>query len=116
MNPSKDMLKLYMAVRSRKGYVTAPQLMQHCGTTSTVTRRTLRRWHMEGLLSRTRHGYNFLYRWTPSAKAQATIRVLEAAAPEIRRGAKAAVNPAAQALRALARLLAAAARSIEDQP
>lgn len=112
---SKAQFKLYEAIRKRRDWVSAPDLIQRGIGGSTSTRRTLRDWHIEGLVERRRNGHHYYYRWAPKKHALPMVAVMEQRASEWRASKRLAPNPAVQALRALAALLVAAAKAAETQ-
>lgn len=117
MSPSRQMVRLYIAISHCKGYVTAESLIKKVGASSTMIRRTLTAWHGQGMVDRKQVNFEYLWRWHPAKHARPHVEKLEAAAGQIAGiGRSTAGNPAAQALRALARLLTSAAKSLDQNP
>lgn len=111
---SKAQFKLYVAIRKRRDWITAEDLIKRGIGRSTSTRRTLQGWHVAGLLDRRRNGHHYYYRWSPKKHALPLVATMDVHAKEWRASARLAPNPATQALRALAALFMAAAKAAES--
>ena len=115
MSPSNESIRLYVALRRAKGFITAIELMRRTGGRSTATRRTLNRWFREGLVKRKKFSFDYLWRWAPKPEARGLVaRLADAARDFVGNRGRRAHDPAAVALRAVASLLVAAARKIES--
>jgi hypothetical protein len=112
---SKAQFKLYEALRKRRDWISSPDLIKRGIGGSTSTRRTLREWHLAGIVDRRRNGHHYFYRWSPKKQALLLVAEMERHAKEWRASARITPNPATQALRALAALFLAAAKAAETQ-